>query len=213
MQLLTFGRREEIPTSSHVCQLYTRSDEVAQIVTGLFSGTPCPHQERCVYVGPAAVIAQVETQLRQLDFDVDAAKRSGQIVFSDERSEHLSQHRFDPFFLLSEHLSLINRSLKESYTGVRIALEMSWLAENSATPAHILKYEAMCDSVFTFQRQPIVAIAQYSATRLGEQIAGEMMKLHPIAYVGRYLKRNPSYLNSEQYFLNILKATRNRADR
>jgi hypothetical protein len=71
----------------------------------------------------------------------------------------------------------------------------------------------MCDSVFTFQKQPIVAIAQYSVNRLGDQIAAEMMKLHPLAYVARNLKRNPSYLNSEQYFLNILKATRQRPDK
>lgn len=212
MQLLAFGKRDEIPVSSHVCQLYTRADEVPQLVAGLFAGAPMPHRERCMYVGPPAVIAQIESQLRQLDFDVDGAKRSGQLLFSDERSEHLSQHRFDPFFLLSQHLSLINRSLKDNYTGVRVALEMSWLADNTATPAHILKYEALCDSVFTFQHQPVVAVAQYSAARLGDQIAGEMMKLHPIAYVGKYLKRNPSYLNSEQYFLNILKATKNRGD-
>jgi len=81
------------------------------------------------------------------------------------------------------------------------------------TPAQILKYEAMCDAVFTFQRQPIVAIAQYNSARLGEQITGEMNKLHPLAYVGRQLKRNPSYLNSEQYFLNILRATRKSGDR
>lgn len=213
VQLLAFGKREEIPNSSHVCQVYTRADEVAQIAAGLFSAGPFPHRDRCVYVGPPTIIAQVEAQLRQLQIDVAAYKQSGQFVFVDDRSEYLSQNRFDHFSLLSNHLNLVTAAIRDEYVGVRLGMEMTWLADNVATPAQILKYEAMCDAVFTFQRQPIVAIAQYSNVRLGEQIAGEMMKLHPLAYVGRQLKRNPSYLNSEQYFLNILRATRKPTDR
>jgi hypothetical protein len=213
VQLLAFGKREEIPSSSHVCQLYTRADEIAHIAAGLFSGGSLPHRDRCVYIGPPAIIAQIEAQLRQLQVDVDAYKRSGQYVFVDDRTEYLSQNRFDHFSLLSSHLNLVNAAIRDDYVGVRLAMEMTWLADNVATPAQILKYEAMCDAVFTFQRQPIIAIAQYSMARLGEQIVGEMHKLHPLAFVGRHLKRNPSYLNSEQYFLNILRATRKSPDR
>ncbi|HEY8745257.1 MAG TPA: MEDS domain-containing protein [Chloroflexota bacterium] len=213
MQLLAFGKREEIPSSSHVCQLYTRADEIAHIAAGLFSAGPFPHRDLCVYVGPPTIIVQLESQLRQLQVDVEALKRAGQFVFVDDRTEYLSQNRFDHFSLLSSHLNLVNAALRDDFVGVRLAMEMTWLADNVATPAQILKYEAMCDAVFTFQRQPIVAIAQYNSTRLGEQITGEMNKLHPIAYVGRQLKRNPSYLNSEQYFLNILRATRKANDR
>lgn len=213
MQLPAFGKREEIPNSSHVCQLYTKADEIAQLAVGLFTGGAAPHRERCVYVGPPAVIIQIEAQLRQAQVDVDGLKQSGQYVFIGERTAYLSQNRFDHFSLLSNHLNLVNAALRDGYTGVRLGIEMTWLADNVATPAAILKYEAMCDAVFTFQKQPIIAIAQYNAARLGEQISGEMMKLHPLAYVGRHLKRNPSYLNSEQYFLNILRATRKSPER
>jgi hypothetical protein len=213
VQLLAFGKREEIPNSSHVCQLYTRADEIAQLAVGLFTAGASPQHERCVYVGPPTVIAQIEAQLRQAHVDVEGLRRSGQYVFVGERTDYLSQNRFDHFSLLSSHLNLVNAALRDDYTGVRLGIEMTWLADSVATPAAILKYEAMCDAVFTFQKQPIIAIAQYNAARLGEQISGEMMKLHPLAYVGRHLKRNPSYLNSEQYFLNILRATRKSPER
>lgn len=213
MQLLAFGKREEIPSSSHVCQLYARADEIAHLAAGLFSAGPFPHRDLCVYVGPPTMITQLEAQLRQLQIDVDAYKRSGQFVFVNDRSAYLPQNRFDHFSLLSSHLTLVNTAIRDDFIGVRLAMDMTWLADNVATPAQILKYEAMCDAVFTFQRQPIVAIAQYNSTRLGEQITGEMNKLHPLAYVGRQLKRNPSYLNSEQYFLNILRATRKATDK
>jgi hypothetical protein len=213
VQLLAFGKREEIPSSSHVCQLYTRADEIAQLAAGLFIATPFPHRERCVYVGPSAIAAQIEGQMQQALVPIDEWKRSGQLQFIDDRAEFIPQNRFDHFALLSSHLNLVTASLRGDYPGVRLAIEMTWLADNVATPAGILKYEAMCDAVFTFQRQPIVALAQYSQARLGDQICGEMMKLHPLAYVGRHLKRNPSYLNSEQYFLNILRATRKAAER
>ncbi len=213
MLVQAFGRRDEIPPSSHVCQLYSRLDEVSQLAVALFTASSPPSNDRCLFVGQPAVVSQVELGLRDKNVEVDEMTKSGQLLLCDDRSEFLAQGRFDPFHLLSSHLSMINRAQRDGLQGLRVAIDMTWLAENAASPASILKYEAICDAVFTFQHQPIVAIGQYNAQRLGEQIVGEMMKLHPIAYVGRFLRRNPNYANSEQYFLSILRHTRNRSDR
>ncbi|MCL4541320.1 MAG: MEDS domain-containing protein [Chloroflexi bacterium] len=212
MRIVVFGKREEIPLSSHLCQVYSRADEATQLAASLISADPVPYRELCIYIGPKAMAEQIEQLLtKEHPSFLLPLKEADQILFVDDRSAYLARNRFDPYFLLASHLTLINQALNRRLEGVRLVIEMSWLADGVATPAHILKYEAMCDSVFTFQQKPIVVIAQYSAPKIGDQIVGEMMKLHPLAVVGKYLRRNPSYLNSEQYFLNILKLTRKRA--
>ena len=208
MRIVAFGKREEIPPSSHLCQIYSRPDEVPQIAAAVLGGELPLSRELSVFIGPPAAAVQVEALLSQQIKGLADFKDAGQLVLTTDRVPYLSHGRFDPYYLLASHLTLINQARTQQLEAVRLVIEMSWLSEGLASPAQILKYEAMCDSVFTFQQKPIVVVAQYSASRIGDQIAGEMMKLHPLAIVGKYLRRNPSYLNSEQYFFNILKLTR-----
>ena len=82
---------------------------------------------------------------------------------------------------------------------------MTWLVKDIATPEQILKYEAASDAVFTFQNAPIIALMHYDHSKLQPSLVVEILKLHPISVVGKYIKRNPFYLNSEQYMLKILR--------
>ena len=50
----------------------------------------------------------------------------------------------------------------------------------------------------------------YDYSKLPGALVVEMLKLHPIAVVGKFIKRNPYYLNSEQYLLKILRVNRDK---
>src|SRR6266566_1255184 len=99
-------------------------------------------------------------------------------------------------------------AFREGWQAVRISIDMTWLCKDIATPEQILKYEAASDAVFTFQNAPIIALMHYDHGKLIPSLVVEMLKLHPIAVVGKYIKRNPYYLNSEQYMLKILRINR-----
>jgi len=193
VQILAFGRRDEVPASSHILQIYTRPDQAVEVAAGLFSGCPFPHRDRCVYIGPADSAERSERRLAALGGQVADLKAAGQLLGLHERAGVLAQDRFDHFALMADHLQMLNAARCDGFTGVRLAIELSWLSDADAVPAQLLKYEAMCEAVFTFHRQSIVAIAQYDAARLGERLAGDLVKLHPILYIGRSFKRNPDY--------------------
>lgn len=193
VRLLAYERREELPASSHIAEIYARAEETVEIAAGLFSADPFPHRDRCLYLGPAASWERIADRLTSLGVDVPRLVDAGQVRVVCERDALLNEGRFDPFMLLGDHLGSINEARRDGFAGVRLAIDMLWLLGPQPDPATLLKYEAMCDSVFTFHRQPIVAIAQYRATSIGEQVAADLVKLHPILYVGRYLKRNPGY--------------------
>ena len=51
---------------------------------------------------------------------------------------------------------------------------------------------------------------QYDYSKLSGAVVVELLKLHPIAIVGNFVKRNPYYLNSEEYLKRILKFDKER---
>ena len=211
MDLSVEGKSERIPPGSHICQLYSKVTEIPGVTAHLMR-LGLSLSEKCMFAAAPAQVKEFCEALRKLQVDVDAAIEAGQLVLHEEREIFLANNgkRFDPYFLLSSHQTFIAQALRESWQAVRISIDMTWLTKDIATPEQILKYEAASDAVFTFQKAPIIALMHYDHSKLLPSLVVEMLKLHPIAVVGKYIKRNPYYLNSEQYMLKILRINRDK---
>ncbi|MDE3078023.1 MAG: MEDS domain-containing protein [Chloroflexota bacterium] len=179
-------------------------------VTASLIQTGLQNNEKCFYFGSPEVIQEVRTACEQVGIDTEEAVDRHQLVLVDRREEFLQNKRFDPYFLLSNHQSFISKAQKEGWSAARGAIDMSWLTDGSATPSQVLKYEAAADAVFTFQNSPVVIIVQYNYAKLAGEIVVELLKLHPLAVVGKYIKRNPYYVDSEEYFMRIVRIGRER---
>jgi hypothetical protein len=207
MDLSVEGKSERIPPGSHILQLYNKVNEIAGVTARLLE-VGLASSEKCLFAGAAASVLEIEQSLRKSGVDVGAAQEHGQLVFLTERDSLLVNKRFDPYHLLSTHQTFIAQALREGWKAVRISMDMTWLTQDVATSEQILKYEAASDAVFTFQNAPIIALMHYDYSKLPGALVVEMLKLHPIAVVGKFIKRNPYYLNSEQYLLKILRVNR-----
>ena len=207
MDLSVEGKSERIPPGSHILQLYNKVNEIAGVTARLLA-VGLESSEKCLFAGAPSSVQELQQAIAKHGIDVAAAQESGQLVFISERDDLLVGKRFDPYHLLSTHQTFIAQALREGWKAVRISMDMSWLTADVATPEQILKYEAASDAVFTFQNAPIVALMHYDYSKLPGQLVVEMLKLHPIAVVGKFIKRNPYYLNSEQYLLKILRVNR-----
>jgi hypothetical protein len=205
MDLSVEGKSERIPPGSHICQLYSKVTEIPGVSARLMK-VGLLASEKCLFAAAPAQVKELREELRKLQIDVDALIESEQLVLYEERELFLAGgKRFDPYFLLSSHQTFIAQALRESWKAVRISIDMTWLSKDIASPEQILKYEAASDAVFTFQNAPIIALMHYDHSKLLPSLVVEMLKLHPISVVGKYIKRNPYYLNSEQYMLKILR--------
>lgn len=210
MDLNVEGKSERIPPGSHICQLYSKIAEVPAVTARLFQ-TGLSLSEKCFFAATSEQVAQLCEELKKLQVDVDEVVTKGQLVFLQEREPLLANgNRFDPYFLLSSHQTFIAQALRDYWQAVRISIDMTWLLGNIATPEQILKYEALADAVFTFQNVPVIALLLYSYGALPPNLVIEMLKLHPIAVVGKHIRRNPHYINSEQYMQKILKISKER---
>jgi hypothetical protein len=150
----------------------------------------------------------MEEALTRSGVNVAAAVESGQLVLLSDRDPLLIAKRFDPYHLLSTHQTFIAQARRENWKACRISIDMTWLAGEAATPEQILKYEAAADAIFTFQNAPIIGLIHYDYSKLPGVLVVELLRLHPIAVVGKFIKRNPYYVNSEQYLLKILRVNR-----
>jgi hypothetical protein len=210
MDLSVEGKSERIPPGSHICQLYSKVNEIPKVTAHLMR-VGLALSEKCLFAAAPAQVQEFRDELQKLDFDVDALIAAGQLVVYEEREPLLAGgKRFDPYLLLASHQTFIAQALREGWQAVRIAIDMTWLTKDVASPEQVLKYEAMADAVFTFQNAPIIALMHYDHGKLLPNLVVEMLKLHPIAVVGKYIKRNPHYLNSEQYMLKILRINKDK---
>src|SRR5579875_467913 len=211
MDLSVEGKSERIPPGSHICQLYSKVNEIPGVTARLVR-VGLSMSEKCMFAAAPAQVKEFREELQKLQLDVDALIEAGQLVLCEERERLLSDggKRFDPYFLLSSHQTFIAQALREGWKAVRISIDMSWLTSDAATPEQILKYEAASDAVFTFQNAPIIALMHYDHNKLMPGLVAELLKLHPISVVGKYIKRNPYYLNSEQYMLKVLRMSRDK---
>ncbi len=208
MDLSVEGKTERIPPGSHICQLYSKVTEIPAVTARLMR-VGLSASEKCMFAAAPAQVNELREELDKLQVNVNELVGSGQLVLHEEREMFLANgKRFDPYFLLSSHQTFIAQALREGWQAVRISIDMTWLSRDIATPEQILKYEAASDAVFTFQNAPIIALMHYDYNKLLPTLVVEMLKLHPISVVGKYIRRNPYYLNSEQYMLKILRIKR-----
>jgi hypothetical protein len=210
MDLSVEGKTERIPPGSHICQLYSKVTEIPGVTARLMR-VGLSLSEKCFFAAAPTQINELREELQKLQVDVGGLIETGQLMLYGEREVFLANgNRFDPYFLLSSHQTFIAQALREGWQAVRISIDMTWLTRNIATPEQVLKYEAASDAVFTFQNAPIIALMHYDYGKLQPNLVVEMLKLHPISVVGKYIRRNPYYLNSEQYMLKILRINRER---
>jgi hypothetical protein len=210
MDLSVEGKSERIPPGSHICQLYSKVTEIPSVTARLMR-VGLSLSEKCLFAASAPQVKELTEELKKLQVDVEGLLASGQLVLHEDREVFLANgKRFDPYHLLSLHQTFIAQASREGWKAVRISIDMTWLVKDLATPEQILKYEAASDAVFTFQNAPIIALMHYDHSKLLPSLVVEMIKLHPISVVGKYIKRNPSYLNSEQYMLKILRINKER---
>lgn len=204
IELEVGGKRERIRPGLHICQFYNQVGEITHTAVP-FVRDGLRGADKCYVAAAAARLDEIRKALRAAHLDVESAEAGGQLALLDRRDELLSNGRFDPYHLLATHQGLIARSIGEGWRTVRCVIDMGWLARGVATPEQLLKYEAAADAVFTFQERPIVALLQYDYSELPGEFVVELLKIHPIAVVGKFIKRNPYYVNAEEYMVKIIR--------
>src|SRR5713226_5950478 len=100
MDLSVEGKSERIPPGSHICQLYSKVNEIPKVTAHLVR-VGLTSNEKCFFAAAPAQVKEFCDELQKLSFDVEALVAAGQLVLCDEREQLLADpKRFDPYKLL-----------------------------------------------------------------------------------------------------------------
>jgi hypothetical protein len=205
MELRVNGRREPVRPGTHLCQLFTLEDDAASFAAAFLS-MGARNGYRTVYSGPAARAQAIREVLLS-----DAAESEQEAVafeHASSRGDFLLHNRLDPYHLLSLHQSAIDRAVSESWRGLCLVLDMTWLAGGASTVEQVVKYEAAAESVFPYQSRPVVMLVQYQHTRATDALAAELLRIHPVSIIGRIIRRNPQHVDAEEYLRQLMQPRR-----
>jgi hypothetical protein len=202
MELRLNGRREVMRPGAHPCQLYTL-DEDAATAAAAFLEMGARGDYHTAYVGPTlnGPVVSRALALRAAESDGEGG---GTFEHLDVRAELLPQGRFDPYHLVSLHQAAIDRALASDRRGLCLVVDMTWLAGGTSSLEQVIKYEAVAETVFTYQARPIVVLAQYHHTRAIDSLAAELLRIHSLAVVGHAMRRNPQHLDAEEYLRHFI---------
>ena len=198
MEILVAGKRQEVAPGSHICQLYNQPSEALDVAVSLLRNG-LASEDKCFWAGPEQSAGEVKAALEKALAKGKRVLRPEQMVFIVEKDALLHNGRFDAYHLVSAHETFIAQALMAGWRSVRGVLDMTWLTRGIASSKDILKYEALCDSVFTFQNAPITAVFQYDYSKMSGALMAELFRLHPILIMGNSIRRNPYCVNSEEY--------------
>ena len=204
LELEVNGKRERIRVGLHICQFYTQPAETVHTAAP-FVRDGLQNGDRVWLALAPERVQDLRTLLVADKVDYESTIESGQLIVEADKASLLAEGRFDPYHLLSHHQALITRSINDGWQVLRTVLDFSWLAAGAATTDQLLKYEAAADAIFTFQNRPVVALVQYRYSDLPEEVAVELLRLHPISVVGKFIKRNPYFVDSEHYMVQMIR--------
>lgn len=181
---------EHLKTWEHICAFYETKAEQFQVIIP-FLGGGLLKRERCLYVADENTAAEIKAGLLMRGLNVGRYLRSGQLRVLARRPSYLGLPRFDRQEVISWAVSALRQALGEGYSGLRVAVEASWILRDLSSIEDFLWCEAMSNAVF--KGLPLKALCQYNAKRFMGDVVLKVLKTHPRVLLGLDLYESQFY--------------------
>lgn len=91
--------------------------------------------------------------------------------------------------LLERWKHLVSEATAEGYTSLCAVVDMNWALDDAA---HLPQYEAQLNEYFA--ELPLAVLCQYERGRFSEDVLLDVLRTHPVVFVGDQPRDNPYYL-------------------
>ncbi|MBI4790546.1 MAG: MEDS domain-containing protein [Chloroflexi bacterium] len=177
----------------HACSFYQDERQrwslaLSLVRSGLENGA------KCLVI--AANVPRVEKLVK--DYGIP---REQLLIATPEQT--LCRYTFNIEKLLERWEQLVRDALAEGYKSLCAVSDMSW-ARDSAALTQVPEYEARLNEHFA--RLPLTTLCQYDRRAFAEDVLLDVLRTHPIVFIGGQAHDNPYYLPREVFL------ARNRRD-
>ncbi|QAY72043.1 hypothetical protein ET445_00560 [Agromyces protaetiae] len=175
----------------HVCAFWTGPDE-AQAVLDAFAQQGLDGGDRLLYfVDPAESAAPVN-RLRHLGYDSAGLLSERRFEVRTWEETYLRGGSFDPDAMLDElERVLVDRAAPR----IRLVADMGWANGSDAGGAPVgddlIEFEARANFIHAKHRH--VVICGYDASRFDGAFVVDILRTHPIVFIGGMLHENPFF--------------------
>ena len=183
----------------HVCFVYDTLAELSAVLvsflrTGLAAGN------RCLYVGPAAGAARVESDLRAAGAQVGRELDRGALVLLSQRDCWLKGGRFDPWALMDLLRQAEQQALDDGFAGLWATWDLTWILAGCAGAERLVEHEAHLNRFLARSRTTVLcryARSSASAELVSPELIQGALHTHPLAILGDQLCPNVYYEPAE----------------
>jgi hypothetical protein len=164
----------------HICFLY-RSEKSLQAMLARYVNEGLAKGEQCVCVESPRVRDLLCEHLRSLGIDLDHEIATGSLVFLLEEDVYFKGGRFDPEGLVKQLAESIDTSLRNGFTGLRIAGEVSRASGAPHLQKQLIDYERRADDYFAGKKA--IGFCHYRVEAFPQQTLDSVIDAHALHLV------------------------------
>src|SRR5262245_26983330 len=181
----------QIAPHDHLCLIYESEEEQLQALLPYIQfGLEQGHE--CLYIGSADSLESILEAMRSHGIAVDSATGTGAICLVSEADLMVDQAKITSESIVALLRERAKSAPKRGFTGVRAALDMSWILSNAGHIDQVIRCEA---KLATSVHNTIAsALCQYRRDMLDEDMLKGVLLTHPKVIIGKSAHDNRGYL-------------------
>jgi two-component system sensor histidine kinase UhpB len=178
----------------HICSIYENPAEQMSVAVpfirdGLVRG------ERCLYIADDRTIEEVVEALEAAGVDVARERQRGALRLVTSRETYLRAGEFASQAMVDLLGQAETEALMDGFSGIRLAGEMTWAFGAEDGCGRLIEYEALLNRLPNFGKS--VILCQYHHMRFVVPCIHDIIRTHPMVFLGDQVCPNPYYESSE----------------
>ncbi|MFW9993195.1 MAG: MEDS domain-containing protein [Candidatus Odinarchaeota archaeon] len=163
-------------TYNHYCWLFTRGQSHREIITR-FITEGMKNKEKIIYIADINSAAKIVNYINNTGQAMETGFAGEQLEIISSHDVYIKQGFFDPCRILDSLDRVIDRSLAEGFTGLRVTGEMTWILRDVEGTEMLVDYEAMIND--HLKGRNVLALCQYDLRYIRPKEVIDVMVFHP----------------------------------
>ncbi len=174
----------------HICLIYENTAEQLEVVVpfiieGLARGY------RCLYVADDRTNEEVLQALAAAGVDSMKERQRGALRLLTTPDIYLRAGEFDPRAIVDFNRQAEHEALRDGFSGLRLAGEMTWALGPEPGCDRLIEYEALLNYWLTNSHSVVLCL--YNHSHFDAPCIHDVLRTHPLAMLGDQVCTNPYY--------------------
>lgn len=175
---------------SHISCIYRTDDELFSLIIPFFIDGLNIHN-KCLFIYNDYSLNDIINKFKKYNFDLNPDIKAGNFIYLSPEDVYQKQDGFNPDILIPNIVHKETEALESGFTGLRIAAEAKWIAEDMSVFQKLIKYEASVNEFIDYSF--ITAACIYKEGLYDKKSLAELVINHPKVYLYNKLVDNKYY--------------------